>query len=74
MMLIKIEDENQFLKNISNNSLINADIVALKEYKNKKRINQKVDGLHEEINIIKSDIAEIKSLLVQLVKSNSTEK
>lgn len=73
-MLIKIEDENQFKKNVLNNSLVNTDIVAMKEYRNKKRINQKVEGLHYEINNMKSDIAEIKSLLVQLVNSKTTEK
>ena len=74
MMLVKIEEENQFKKNILNNALDNTDIVALKEYKNKKKINQQVNGLAEEINNMKSDISEIKSLLIQLVNSNSTEK
>jgi len=73
-MLVKIEEENQFKKNILNNALVNTDIVALKEYKNKKKINQQVNGLAEEINNMKSDISEIKSLLIQLVNSNSTEK
>jgi hypothetical protein len=69
-MLVKIEEENSFKKNMVNKSLVNTDLVALKEYKNRKTLNNKVNGINEEINIMKSDIAEIKSLLHQLVKSN----
>lgn len=69
-MLVKIEEENSFKKNMLNKSLVNTDLVALKEYKNRKTLNNKVNGINEEINIMKSDIAEIKSLLHQLVKSN----
>ena len=69
-MLVKIEEENSFKKNMVNKSLVNTDLVALKKYKNRKTLNNKVNGINEEINIMKSDIAEIKSLLHQLVKSN----
>ena len=73
-MLVKIEDENQFKKNIMNNALVNTDVAALTEYKNKKRLSSKVNNLTDEINIMKSDIADIKSLLIKLVNSNSTDK
>lgn len=73
-MLVKIEDENQFKKNIMNNALVNTDSAALSEYRNKKRISSKVNTLTEEINIMKSDIADIKTLLIKLVNSNATEK
>lgn len=73
-MLVKIEDENQFKKNILNNALVNTDSAALSEYRNKKRISSKVNTLTEEINIMKSDIADIKTLLIKLVNSNATEK
>lgn len=69
-MLVKLEDENQFKKNIMNNSLVNTDVAALTEYRNKKRLSSKVNNLTDEINIMKSDIADIKSLLIKLVNSN----
>lgn len=72
-MLIKIEDENQFQKNVLNNSLLNTDRIALSEYKNKIKLKQKVDGLSEEINIMKSDISDIKTMLIQLINSKKTE-
>lgn len=73
-MLIKLEDEKSFVKNIKNNSLINQDIASLSDYKSKKSIVSQINGLSNEINNIKSDISEIKSLIVKLVKSNSAEK
>ena len=57
-----------------NNSLVNTDVAALTEYRNKKRLSSKVNNLTDEINIMKSDIADIKSLLIKLVNSNSTDK
>ena len=41
-MYVKLENENRFLKNTMNNSLINTDISGLKEYKNKKEMANKV--------------------------------
>jgi hypothetical protein len=73
-MLVKLENENRFLKNTMNNSLINTDIAGLKEYKNKKEMANKVNSLSDEINIMKTDISEIKSLLQQLVNLSSSEK
>ena len=73
-MLVKLENENRFLKNTMNNSLINTDITGLKEYKNKKEMANKVNSLSDEINIMKTDISEIKTLLQQLVNLSSSEK
>lgn len=73
-MLVKLENENRFVKNTMNNSLINTDIAGLKEYKQKKEMASKVSSLSDEINIMKTDISEIKSLLQQLVNLSSSEK
>jgi uncharacterized coiled-coil DUF342 family protein len=70
-MYVKLENENRFVKNITNNSLINTDIDSLKEYKSKKELASKVNDLSGEINNMKNDISDIKSLLQQLVNSSS---
>jgi hypothetical protein len=70
-MFVKLENEHRFVKNIANNSLINTDIAGLKEYKSKKELASKVNDLSGEINNMKNDIADIKSLLQQLVNSSS---
>jgi hypothetical protein len=70
-MFVKIEGDDNFLKNMYNRALVNTDIVGLKEYKNKKDLNRQVNDISGEINNMKSEMTEIKSLLQQLVKQNS---
>jgi hypothetical protein len=69
-MYVKIEDENRFVKNVRNKALVNIDVVGLKEYKNKKELTRQVTDISGEINNMKSEMSEIKSLLQQLVKQN----
>jgi hypothetical protein len=66
-MFVKIENEDRFVKNVFNHSLINTDIAGLKEYKSKKEMSSKLNGVSEEINMLKTEMSEIKSLLRQLV-------
>ena len=68
-MFIKLENEDRFVQNTMNGSLVNTDIAGLKDYKQKKETTNKVNELSGEINNMKNDISEIKNLLQQLVKS-----
>ena len=69
-MFVRLENENRFVKNLQNNSLINGDISSMKEYKNKKESINRINNISEEINTLKSEMSEIKNLLHQLVKQN----
>jgi hypothetical protein len=69
-MFVKLKDEDRFVKNVVNKSLINTDIAGLKDYKNKKELARQVNDISGEINNMKSEMSEIKSLLQQLVKQN----
>jgi hypothetical protein len=66
-MFVKLEGEDRFVKSISNRSLLNTDVVGLKEYKNKKELARQVNDISGEINNMKTEMSEIKSLLQQLV-------
>ena len=66
-MFVKLEGEDRFIKSISNRSLLNTDVVGLKEYKNKKELARQVNDISGEINTMKTEMSEIKSLLQQLV-------
>ena len=48
--------------------VINTDNNALNAYKNRKRKEQAVDTMQEEINTIKGDLQEIKELLKGLAR------
>jgi hypothetical protein len=69
-MFVKLEGEDRFVKNVFNRTLINTDVAGLKEYKNKQELHRQVNGISGEINNMKSEMSEIKSLLQQLVKQN----
>jgi hypothetical protein len=73
-MLVKLENENSFVKNTENLALINRDIAGLKEYRNKKEATIKMIHISDEINNMKSEITEIKSLLQQLVNNSQSGK
>ena len=62
------------MKNIENLALINRDIAGLKEYRNKKEATTKMMHISDEINNMKSEITEIKSLLQQLVNNSQSGK
>jgi len=70
-MFVKLEGEDRFVKNVRNRSLINTDIIGLKDYKNKKELSNQVNAITGEINTMKTEMSEIKSLLQQLVKQTS---
>ena len=72
-MYIRLEGEDKFVRNVSNRSLINTDINSLNEYKTKKANALKINTISEEINTLKNEMSEIKSLLQQLV-TKSAEK
>lgn len=69
-MFVALENENRFVKNLQNNALINADHESLYEYKRKKESTNRINDISNEINILKSEMSEIKNLLQQLVKQN----
>ena len=73
-MLVKIDGEDRFVKDLTNNSLLNTDLAGLQEYKRKKQMQNQVEVLSGEINNMKNEMAEIKSLLTQLVQKSSAEK
>ena len=48
--------------------LINTDNKALAAYKNKKRREQNIDKMQEDIHLLKNDLQEIKDLLKGLAR------
>jgi len=70
-MFVQLEGEDRFIKNVFNQSLLNTDVAGLKDYKNKKELARQVNDISGEINTMKTEMSEIKSLLQQLVKQTS---
>lgn len=65
-MIIQTENED-FLRDINSRALINSNVKALQEYKEKRRRQKKLDVLEEDVDQLKKDTQEIKSLLKELL-------
>ena len=67
MPLIKTEVEGIF-RDTNNNALLNKDNGSLEVYKKMKKKNNEIYNLREEVDDMKKDMSEIKSLLTQIVE------
>jgi len=67
MTLIKTEVEGIF-RYTNNNALLNKDNGYLEVYKKMKKKNNEIYNLREEVDDMKKDMSEIKSLLTQIVE------
>jgi hypothetical protein len=63
---VPISEHPTLVRDRNSKALINTDIAALNEYKNKKK-------LVEDVRELKQDIQEIKQLLFQLNHSRNTD-
>ena len=65
--LIPVKEHPSLLRDKNSKALINTDIAALNEYKNKKKMAEDVDTL-------KKDILELKQLMLLVVDSIKKDK
>jgi len=72
MSYIKIEKHTQLVRDTETNAILNSDQTALINYKaaRTKRLkkNEEFDRMKNEIDTIRSDLNEIKMLLVNMIK------
>jgi|TARA_B100002019_G_scaffold283637_1_gene290272 hypothetical protein len=66
--LVKVENEPNLKKDVFNGAVLNFDSQGLLAYKNLKKSQQNLNAHVDEINKIKDDISEIKSLLKAVIK------
>jgi len=82
MSLVSIEGYSNLKKDTSSGGVVNVDKRGYNSYLNNKRIalqklqeqsqaKQEVEGLQSEINTMKEDILEIKSLLIKLLEKGN---
>lgn len=70
MNLIPVEGENNLFRDINTSAIVNTNQSEYQAYLAKKKIQEKekdrINGLEDDLNSIKSDIEEIKILLKNL--------
>lgn len=70
-MRLKIETNTQLEKDSVSKAVLNTDKGALDAYKKQRNLLRKATSSVDEINSLKEEVAEIKSLLIQLINKSS---
>jgi len=65
--LIPVSDHPSLLRDKNSKALINTDIAALNEYKNKKK-------LIEDVSSLKNEVQDLKRLMLELIHSIKEDK
>jgi len=60
---VKIEGEPGYVKDMASSALINTDVAALAEYRQKKKQTKQIAAMQQEINMLRDEIAKIKNHL-----------
>jgi hypothetical protein len=61
-------DHKDYVRDINSNALLNTNTKALAEYRARKKAVNRLDTLEKDLNNVKQDINEIKSLLHKLLE------
>lgn len=72
---LKVKDHQHLYRDCKSNGIINTDDNAYRNYLKSKQINQVKEGrmksLENDVNSLKGDLTEIKSLLQEILKNGT---
>ena len=68
MNKLKVKEHNNLVKDIRTKAILNTDINSYREAKKRRSESITLQSLTNDVNIIKNEFEEIKSLLKQIVK------
>ena len=64
-----IEHDHKFVRDPISNAIINTDVEGLKRYKAQKKHLREMSNVKDDLDILKSEFAEIKILLKALINA-----
>ena len=74
MRYLKVEGHNNLVRDTSTNGIINTDKTGYRSYIELRKVKNKnlnrIDKIESDLNSLKNDINDIKSLLLNLSKNN----
>lgn len=70
---IKIEQNDKYVRDRHSKALISKDLAGLEAYKTTRNRMKEIRGYGDDINNLKNEFAEIKSLLQQILKNQGRE-
>ena len=65
-MYMKVEVDNNLVRDTETNAILNVNISALQSYKNRKKQFNKIDNLEEKIEKFDERLLNIENLLISL--------
>jgi hypothetical protein len=68
---LKILDNEHLVRDVKTNAVLNTDLSSLEKYRTKREREKKVSSAITELDNMKDEIKEIKSLLYQLLKEKN---
>ena len=68
MTIAKVKDSPGLVRDMSNQAVLNTDNIALEAYRRKRNKQKEIDEVISDINNMKSDIDQIKSLMQRLLE------
>lgn len=67
---IKVENESHLYRDAKTNAIVNTSITEYQNYVQTRKVKEKevkrIEGIESELNSLKSDIDDIKSLLMEI--------
>lgn len=72
MALRKVKDHPDLVKDDQNKAILNVDQSALDAYKKRRKQSRMMSNVCTELDQVKNDVQEIKSMIQQII-NNSTE-
>ena len=69
MNKLKVKEHNNLVKDVKTKAILNTDINSYREAKKRRMESITLQSLTNDVNIIKNEFEEIKTLLKQIVKN-----
>jgi len=66
---LKVKEHNNLVKDVRTKAILNTDINSYREAKKRRMESITLQSLTNDVNIIKNEFEEIKTLLKQIVKN-----
>jgi hypothetical protein len=66
-MYVKVKDNPNFVRDMQNQAVLNSDLDGLKAYKLKREKQQEINSAVDDINNMKQDINELKTLMQRIL-------
>ena len=68
MKYAKVKEAPSLVRDLTNNAILNTDSSGLQAYKRARNKQREIDAMAEDLNSLKTDVDEIKSLLKALLE------